>query len=364
MLAAGQAEPLRSLGGWVKVANQTKWFVRSRLLTYILRRLLALIPQLLAISVVTFVLARLLPGDPVGMILGPLATPESIAALRTQMHLDQPIYLQYWYYLVDLLHGDLGRSWSTSESVWSDLIVRVPATLELITYSLLLALVVGISIGIVTAFRQGGWMDRMTRVYGLMAGAIPDFWLGLLLIFFFYFELRIFPPPLGRLDPFLTPPAHITGMYTIDSLLTGNWACLASSISHLALPVITLAFASAGSIMRMTRATMIGILDGDFIRHARLSGLPERVLLRYALRNALPPVVTLVAIIYGYLLGGAVLIENVFGWGGLGQYAVQAMSNSDYAAIQGFVLVAATFTLILYLIVDLIYFAVDPRINY
>ncbi len=338
--------------------------LRSRLLVYVLRRAVALVPQLLAISIVTFVLARLLPGDPVGLILGPLATPESLAHLRAEMHLDQPFYIQYWYYLTALLTGDFGRSWSTSDSVWNDLIARVPATMELITYSLILALVMGVSIGIVTAFRQGGWIDRTTRIYGLLAGAIPDFWLGLLLIFFFYFELRIFPAPLGRLDPFLSPPTHFTGMYTIDSLLTGNWECLVSALTHLALPVITLAFASAGSILRMTRSTMIGILDGDFIRHGRLTGLPERTLLRYALRNTLPPVVTLVAIVYGYLLGGAVLIENVFGWGGLGQYAVQAMSNSDYAAIQGFVLVTATFTLLLYLVVDLLYFAIDPRISY
>jgi ABC-type dipeptide/oligopeptide/nickel transport system permease component len=336
----------------------------SRLGIYVLRRALALLPQLLAISTVTFVLARLLPGDPVGLILGPMATPESLAKLRSEMHLDQPLYIQYYYYVSNVLHGDFGRSWSTSDSVWNDLIERVPATLELITYSLVLALIMGIAIGVAAAFRTGGWVDRVTRVYGLMAGAIPDFWLGLLLIFFFYYELRIFPAPLGRLDPFLNPPTHITGMYTIDSLLTGNWVCLLSAVTHLALPVITLAFASAGSIMRMTRSTVMGILDGDFIRHGRLSGLPERTLLRYALRNALPPVVTLIAIIYGYLLGGAVLIENVFGWGGLGQYAVQAMSNSDYAAIQGFVLVAATFTLFLYLVVDLLYFAIDPRITY
>lgn len=346
-----------STSGWT-------WLHQSRLGGYILRRLSALVPQLLAISIVTFVLARLLPGDPVSMILGPLATPESLAKLRSEMRLDQPLPIQYFYYLRALLHGDFGRSWSTSNPVSSDLAARVPATLELITYSLVLALLVGIGIGVVTALRPGGWVDRTTRIYGLLAGAVPDFWLGLLLIFFLYFQLRLFPPPLGRLDPFLTPPTHITGMYTVDALLTRNWVDLGSAISHLALPVITLAFASAGSIMRMTRATMIGILDGDFIRHGRLSGLPELVLLRYSLRNALPPVVTLVAIIYGYLLGGAVLIENVFGWGGLGQYAVQAMSNSDYAAIQGFVLVAATFTLVLYLAVDLLYFAIDPRISY
>jgi peptide/nickel transport system permease protein len=339
-------------------------YVHSRLSVYILRRCLALIPQLLAISIVTFVLARLLPGDPVTLILGPMSTPEARANLRATMHLDQPLYTQYYYYLHDLIHGDLGRSWNTSNTVRADLIDRFPATLELITYSLLLALIIGISIGIVTSFRPGGWVDRVTRLYGLLAGALPDFWLGLLLIFFLYYKVQIFPAPLGRLDPFMDPPQHITGMYTVDSLLTANWACFRSAVTHLALPVITLAFASAGAIMRMTRSTMMGILDGDFIRHGRLSGLPERTLVRYAVRNALPPVVTLVAIIYGFLLGGAVLIENVFGWGGLGQYAVRALVVSDYAALQGFVLVAAAFTLFLYLAVDLLYFAIDPRISY
>jgi peptide/nickel transport system permease protein len=335
-----------------------------RLAAYVLRRIMALAPQLLAISFVTFVIARLLPGDPVALILGPLSTPEARANLRAQMHLDQPFLIQYFYYLRDLAHGDLGRAWSTSDSVLSDLLARFPATLELITYSLLVALVLGISIGVATAFRPGGAVDRVTRLYGLLAGALPDFWLGLLLIFFLYFKLRLFPAPLGRLDPFLTPPQTITGMYTVDSLLTANWTAFASAWAHLALPVITLAFASAGAIMRMTRSTMMGILDGDFIRQGRLSGLPEKVLVRYAIRNSLPPVVTLIAIIYGFLLGGAVLIENVFGWGGLGQYAVQSLSVSDYAALQGFVLVAAAFTLVLYLVVDLLYFAIDPRISY
>ncbi len=335
-----------------------------RLTAYILRRCLALIPQLLAISFVTFVLARLLPGDPVALILGPMSTTEARDNLRAEMHLDQPFYIQYYYYLRDLLSGDLGRAWTTSNAVLDDLIARFPATFELITYSLLLALIIGVAIGVATSFRPGGWVDRVTRLYGLLAGALPDFWLGLILIFFFYFKLRIFPAPLGRLDPFLMPPEHITGMYTVDSLLTGNWECFWSAWAHLALPVLTLAFASAGAIMRMTRSTMIAILDGDFIRQGRMSGLPERVLVRYAIRNALPPVVTLIAIIYGFLLGGAVLIENIFGWGGLGQYAVQSLAQSDYAALQGFVLVAATFTLFLYLIVDLLYFAIDPRISY
>jgi ABC-type dipeptide/oligopeptide/nickel transport system permease component len=336
----------------------------GRLTSYVVRRSLALIPQLLAISLVTFVLARLLPGDPVTLILGPLATPESRANLESQMRLDEPMYVQYFYYLRDLLQGDLGRSWSTSNAVLDDLVRRFPATFELITYSLLMALIVGISVGVAAAFRPGGLIDRITRVYGLMAGALPDFWLALVLIFFLYYKVSIFPAPLGRIDPFMTPPTQITGMYTVDSLLTGNFEAFKSSVAHLALPVFTLAFVSAGAIMRMTRSTMMSVLDGDFIRHGRMSGLPRLTLARYAIRNALPPIVTLVAIIYGFLLGGAVLIESIFGWGGLGQYAVRALIGSDYAALQGFVLVAATFTLFLYLIVDLLYFAIDPRITY
>jgi len=337
---------------------------RSRLGLYVLRRCLALIPQLLAISMVTFVLERLLPGDPVTLILGPMATPEARATLRAQMHLNRPLYIQYYYYLRDLLHGNLGRSWTTSNTVAQDLITRFPATFELITYSLLLALIVGIGVGVVTALRPAGWVDRLTRVYGLLAGALPDFWLALIFIFFLYYKVRLFPAPLGRLGPYLSPPHRITGMYTVDSLLTGNWVDLRSAAAHLALPVITEALVTAGAIMRMTRSTMLTILDGDFIRHGRFSGLPERVIVRYAIRNALPPVVTLIAIIYAYLLGGAVLIENIFGWGGLGQYAVQTLEQSDYAALLGFVLVAAAFTLFLYLAVDLLYFAIDPRISY
>src|SRR5215211_3048056 len=275
-----------------RIIGETIWrrLSQHKLAFYILRRCLALIPQLLAISIVTFVLARLLPGDPVTLILGPLATPESRANLENQMHLDEPLYVQYYYYARDLLHGDLGRSWNTSNTVRHDLVTRFPATFELISYSLLLALIIGLSVGIVTSFRPGGWVDRVTRLYGLLAGALPDFWLGLLLIFFIYYKVRIFPAPLGRLDPFLEAPRQITGMYTVDGLLTGNWPVFKSSVQHLALPVFTLAFASAGAIMRMTRSTLIAILDGDFIRHGRLSGLPERTLVRYSIRNALPPV--------------------------------------------------------------------------
>lgn len=330
---------------------------------YILRRILTLIPQMLAISFVTFMLVRLLPGNPAYQLLGPLATEDSVAAMSKRMGLDRPLLEQYWYYLVSVLQGDLGTSWYTSRPVSSDLLERFPATFELISISLLLGLVIGILAGLITAFRNRGLADRITRVYGLMAGAFPDFWIGLVLIFVFYYKLHWFPAPLGRIGIEADPPTTITGMYTIDSILTLNWLALKSSLYHLALPVFALAFGVAAPIMKMTRSTMNTVLGSDFIHYAQASGVSRWVVARYALRNTLSPIITIVAVLYGYLLGGAVLIESIFAWNGIGQYAVQAVINSDYAALQGFVLVAAAFTLVVYLIVDLLYMAVDPRIT-
>jgi ABC-type dipeptide/oligopeptide/nickel transport system permease component len=330
---------------------------------YIARRFLTLAPQLLAISFVTFMLVRLLPGNPAYQLLGPLATNESVAALSRRMGLDRPLLEQYWLYLQNVLHGDLGTSWYTSRPVSSDLLERFPATFELISISLLVGLVVGILAGLITAFRNRGTADRLTRVYGLMAGAFPDFWIGLVLIFVFYYKLRLFPAPLGRIGLEVEPPTTITGMYTVDSLLTLNWPAFKSSLDHLALPVFALAFGVAAPIMKMTRSTMNTVLGSDFIHYAQACGVSRWTVARYALRNALSPVITIVAVLYGYLLGGAVLIESIFAWNGIGQYAVQAVTNSDYAALQGFVLVAAAFTLVVYLIVDLLYMAVDPRIT-
>jgi peptide/nickel transport system permease protein len=330
---------------------------------YIARRLLALAPQLLAISFVTFILIRLLPGNPAYRLLGPLATDSAVAELSRRMGLDQPLLAQYRLYLEQVLGGDLGTSWFTSRPVASDLLERFPATLELISLSLLAGLLVGIPAGVITAVRQRGIADRTTRIYGLLAGAFPDFWVGLILIFVLYYKLQILPAPLGRIGLGVEPPPTVTGMYTVDSLLAGDWAAFRSALAHLAMPVMALAFGVAAPIMKMTRTTMSTILQGDFVTHARACGVSNAVVARYALRNTLPPVITIIAVLYGYLLGGAVLIENIFAWGGIGQYAVQAVVNSDYAAMQGFVLVAAAFTLIVYLVVDLLYLAVDPRIS-
>jgi peptide/nickel transport system permease protein len=315
------------------------------------------------VMLVTFLLVRLLPGDPALLMLGNTATPESIAALRQRLGLDLSIWQQFLLYVGNVLHGDLGVSLFTSNPVVTDLAERAPATLELITYAMIVTIIVGVSVAVVAVVRKGGIVDYFSRFYGLAAGAIPDFWVGLLLIFFFFYMADIAAAPFGRIDALINAPPTITGFYTIDSLLAGDLVAFKSSVARLVLPVLTLTIVNAGMLMKMTKTTFSDIYRSEFIRHQRASGLPERVIVRSALRNSLPPIITTVGFLFGFLLGAAVLVETIFAWGGLGQYAVQAVVNSDYPAIQGFVLVAAAFILIIYLIVDVLYELVDPRIK-
>lgn len=331
---------------------------------YISRRLLISIIQLIAIVVGSFFLMRVLPGDPVILRLGAMATPESIAKVRHDMGLDLPLITQLLNYTRQVMHGDLGHSWRTANAVSSDLLMRFPATVELISFSMLLALFVALPIGMITALRPSGLLSRATLLYTLLAGAMPDFFIGLLLIFFLYFKFNLAPPPMGRLSLLVEPPAAVTRMYVIDSLITRDWVALRSAIAHLVLPVSTLAFVQAGPIMKMTRSTVLQILEGDFMYFARVCGLKAGYIWRYALRNALPPVVTLASLLYGILLGGAVLVETVFAWGGLGQYSVLMIVNADYDGIQGFVLVASAFSLLIYLALDILYVVIDPRVRY
>jgi len=331
---------------------------------YVLRRLALLVPQLLAVSFVAFVLVRLLPGNPAELILGPQRTDQSVAALEERMGLDKPILEQYWIYLGDIVQGDLGSSFFTGSSVRDDLVDRFPATIELLTFAMLVALVVGISMGALTAMRNNqGRLTSATNVYSRLAGALPDFWIALIAIYIFYYLLGIFPAPLGRISPDVGEPAQITGFLTVDSLMQGNVEAFASAVSHLALPVLVLGFVVAPMIARITNRAMIDILRADYIRFAHACGLPRKTVYGYAIRNALPPVLTVMGVLFVFLLGGAVLIEKVFSWGGLGQYATNAIINDDYAPLQGFVLVAAAFTMVVYLVVDLLHMALDPRVK-
>ncbi|MDR5880496.1 ABC transporter permease [Caballeronia sp. LZ032] len=339
------------------------WRTIPRSLRIILARLATLVPQMFGVMFATFLLVRLLPGDPALLMLGNMATPEAIAALRDKLHLNASIWSQFGAYLSALTHGDLGTSMFTSNPVTVDLVQRVPATMELIVYSMMLTILMGVGLAVVSVVRKGGAVDRLGKVYGLAAGAIPDFWVGLLLIYGLFHLAGIAPAPFGRIDTFLTPPPMITGFYTVDSILTGDWAAFRSSVSHLFLPVLTLSIVNAGGLMKLSQSVFADIYKSEFIRHARASGLSERRIIASALRNSLPPIITMIGFLFSFLLGAAVLVETIFAWGGLGQYAVQAVTNSDYPALQGFVLVAAGFILLVYTAVDVFYGLADPRIE-
>ena len=323
-----------------------------------------LVPQLLGVSAVTFVLIRSLPGDPAIIMLGGMATPETIAAFHKRMGLDRPLWEQYFLWLRNLLQGDLGISLYTSHPVMTDLANKAPATLELIFLALFVAALIAIPLAVLASMKPNSVFDWIARFFGLTAGALPDFWVGLIFILVFFHYLGIAPPPIGRMDILLNTPPRVTGFYTIDTLVAGDIKGFGSAVSHLLLPVLTLALVNSGQLLKMTRTIFDDVLGSEFVRHARACGLPSLTVAKYALRNALPPVITLAGVLFTYLLGGAVLVESVYSWGGVGQYAVFSVTQSDFPAMQGFVLLAAGFTLLVYLVVDLLYFALDPRITY
>jgi ABC-type dipeptide/oligopeptide/nickel transport system permease component len=332
-----------------------------QILKYIGRRLLFVIPQLFGIILVSFFLVKLIPGDPVVMMLGPVASQESIDSLRASMGFDKPLIVQFWTYFVKVLHGDLGTSWQTTRPVLEDLLSRFPATLELITLGLALAMLIGVPLGVLSARYRSGGVRKVADYYGLIVGAIPDFWLALVLVFVFYTILHLVPAPIGQLAFDVPPPPAITGSMLIDGILAGNFAVVKSAAGHLILPVVTLGFINAGPILKVTQSTMERVLGSDFIRYAEMSGLSQATVTRQAIRNSLPSIVTIISVLYGFLIGGAVLVEIVFSWGGAGQYAVQGVLNNDINPVLGFVLLAAILSLVIYMIVDLVHLALDPR---
>jgi peptide/nickel transport system permease protein len=331
------------------------------LLRHVGLRLAYLVPQLLGIVLVSFFLIKSIPGDPAPLILGPLATRENLDKLRAEMGLDQPVHVQFARYVGQLLQGDLGTSWLTTRPVAEDLLRRFPATLELVTLGLLVAIAIGLPLGVLAAQRSAGLARRLSDGYGFAAGALPDFWFALLLIFVFFTLLDWAPAPMGRLDIALLAPPQVTGLVTVDALLAGDLDAFRSAAAQLVLPVLTLGIVHAGPILKMTQSTVERMLEADFSQYQHLCGLPRASIRRHALRNALPSVLTVISVLYGFLLGGAVLVETVFSWGGAGQYAVNAVLNADLNAVMGFIIVSAVFSLLLYLLVDFAYLLIDPR---
>ncbi len=328
------------------------------------RRLALAVPGLLGVIVVTFLLNRALPGDPAAFFAGPAATRQAIEEIRARLGLDRSVPEQFVYYVRDLARGDLGTSLTTGQPVLKDLVARLPASLELTLAGLALAVSVALPLGVLAATRPGSWIDHLARVVTTAGVSLPIFFTGLLLVYVFYFLLGWAPAPLGRLDAFSTPPRAVTGFFVVDAVLAHDGALAWAALRQLALPALTLGLFAMAPIARMTRASMLGVLGSDFIRTARAAGLtPRTVLVTYALRNALLPVVTLLGMVFSFLLGANVLVEKVFAWPGVGSYALEALIASDYAPVQGFVLLMATLYVFLNLTIDVVYGIVDPRVR-
>jgi len=329
-----------------------------------LKRLMLIIPNLIGVIIVTFLLTRALPGDPAAYFAGPAATKESIQQIRVSLGLDKPLIVQFGRYVSDLAHGDLGNSLTTGQPVITEIRNRLPASAELTLFGLVLSILIAVPLGILAAVKQGSWIDHTCRIVATAGVSLPVFFTGLLLVYVFYFLLGWSPAPLGRLDVFASPPTHITGFYLIDSLLTGNVAAFRSAFNQLLMPGLTLCIFSLAPIARMTRASMLTVLASDFVRTARASGLDDRtVIITYAFRNAMLPVVTTLGMVFSFLLGANVLVEKVFAWPGIGSYAVEALISSDFAPVQGFVLTMAILYVALNLIIDLLYGVIDPRVR-
>jgi len=333
-------------------------------MSYVIRRILAMIPALVGVVICIFLLTRVLPGDPARTLAGEQADAASVEKIRADMGLDQPLIAQFFSYIGDLLRGDLGFAWHTGHTVVEDLASRLPATAELALVAILIALVIAVPLGIVSAVCRDRWIDHVGRVISLVGASMPLFWLGLLVIYFFYFTLGIAPAPIGRISSGVNPPTEVTGLFLVDSLLSGDTVAFSSSLQSIIWPALVLATGSIAMISRMTRSAMLEVLGQDYVRTARSKGLsPRFVIGKHAFRNASPSVVTVVGLEFGQLLGGAVITETIFSWPGVGSYVTQSIMATDYAPVQAFTLLAAAIFLVVNLIVDLVNAAIDPRVR-
>lgn len=328
----------------------------------VLRRLALLGPILLGVVAIVFASVRLIPGDPATVILGERATEAARMALRQQLGLDRPILVQFGAYLGDLLHADLGRSLTTGNPVAYELLHRFPATLELALAAMAMAIALGVPLGLQAAVRRNSWVDYLASGSSLLGVSMPIFWLGLVLMLVFAAQLRLAPLS-GRIDLALDVEA-VTGLYLVDTLLRGDLAAFRSVLLHLALPAMTLATVPLAIIARMTRGAMLDVLGQDYVRTARAKGLdPVRVHWKHALGNAAIPIVTVFGLQFGTLLSGAVITETIFSWPGIGSLAVDAVFSRDFPLLQGCVLVFALSFVLVNLVTDLAYQALDPRLR-
>ncbi|SMF59458.1 peptide/nickel transport system permease protein [Tistlia consotensis] len=325
------------------------------------RRLVFLVAMLLGLLLLTFAISHVAPGDPASLAAGPDATPEMVEQIRQEYGLDRPLPVQLGRYLLGILQGDLGRSVRTNHDVLADLADFFPATFELVTVSILIAVLLGIPLGVLSALGRNGWFDQLARVVSVSGVAIPMFWLGLMLQLLVALDLGWLPLG-GRLGLMSTPPEPITHLYLLDSLLQGQWQVFGDAAAHLLLPALALCFPALASIIRVNRAEMIEALGQDYIVTARAHGLGGfRTVCLYALKNAMLPTLAMIGLRFGWMLGGTVLVESVFDWPGIGLYATQSAIAQDFQPIMGVTLLIGISFMLANLLVDLAYVWLDPR---
>ena len=333
------------------------------MLHYIGQRLLQLIPVLLGMTFIVFMIIRAIPGDPAQVILGQQASEEAIKALRTSLGLDNPWYIQYFDYLKGLVTGDMGDSLRTRSPVSEEIWPYLAATFELSLFAIIIAVVIGINAGIISAWFQNSWFDYLAMVLALIGVSMPIFWLGLMNQWIFSIELGILPTT-GR-ENVRDPIDNITNFYVLDTIIQGDFNQLATVLKHLVLPGTALATIPMAIIARMTRSSMLEVMRSDYVRTARAKGVKMFwVVYKHALKNAIIPVLTIIGLQMGLLLGGAILTETIFGWPGIGRYIYEAIGFRDYPVIQSGILVVAFIFVMINLLVDLLYGLVDPRIKY
>lgn len=329
----------------------------------VLKRLVSMILVVFGVTIVVFFLSHVIPGDPARMMVGQKASQEALENVRKDLGLDKPLIVQYLTYMKNFIQGDFGTSIRTQQPVLSDLLSYFPATLELVLYSFIIALVVGIPLGVITSVKQNTIFDNIGRLISIGGVSIPAFWSGIILIVIFYSKLNVLPSS-GRLTLGSAFNANITGLITIDSLLTGNFDVFKDAIRHLILPAIVLSYAQLATITRQVRSSMISVLNEEYIKTVRANGIKEwYLIIFYALRNALIPTVTVVGLSLGGLLGGAVVTETVFNWPGMGKYVVDSISFLDFPAIMGFTIIIAFGYVLINLIVDILYMVLNPQIR-
>lgn len=334
------------------------------LMKMLLRRIFWVLPVAFGVVTITFFTARVFTGDPTELYAPPEASAQLLAQIRAELGLADPLWVQFGHYLGNLSHFDLGRSFSTGNAVIVDLSQRLPATLEVGILGLGLAIVIGIPAGVIAAVNRERWPDFVVRWVTLTGMALPQFWIGLVLLLIFFVNLHWLPGPIGRLPLGVTPPPVVTGFMLIDTLLAGDFVKMWQAFTALILPALTLAITTIAPVARVTRSSMVEALQSDYVRTAFAMGHSKRVVwFRYCLRNALLPVVTLIGGIAGFIFGGAVLLEAIFGWPGVGQYALQSIQKSDFAALQGFVIYASMLYVLAFLAVDILYIFIDPRMR-